>query len=482
MKINHKFIKVLLLIFLGGCTEKLDLYPLNQITEGNFYKNENEINLAVNDIYRRFSELYKANGIPDLYGELYSDNTYIKLTDGGNNFLEQITDYYISSDNGRIETAWNNCYSSIYTCNNLLEILKDTDIISESEKEIIRGQITLVRALFYFNMVQVWGNIPYVDKKITPDESYSYVNVDANLIYENLISDLKFCKEVLPESYAGEDVGRVTRYGAAAILAKLYMTIGDNESAKTELEFIINSGKYSLDANNDGAVNTDDIKHLFDPSTKNCKSSILEAQYLAGENTLNANHQSRYTPYSFSFHLPGQTGTFRGGGQNTPSDDLLNEFENEDPRKEISYQEGYTDLSSGEFVNFPYTMKFYDPDYQYPGQNFEVIRYADILLMYAEVTNDPQYLNQVRARAGLSAYGSTEYPSETYSSLDLAIEHERRVELCFEFHRFFDLKRTGRALEVMSAKGYDIDQNKLLFPIPLNTIDINPDITQNPGY
>jgi hypothetical protein len=102
--------------------------------------------------------------------------------------------------------------------------------------------------------------------------------------------------------------------------------------------------------------------------------------------------------------------------------------------------------------------------------------------MYAEVTNDPEYLNMVRARVGLPPYGSAGYPSDKYPTLPLAIYHERRMELCFEFHRFFDLVRHDHALEVMGSKGYDINENKLLFPIPLNEIDINPDLNQNPGY
>lgn len=90
-------------------------------------------------------------------------------------------------------------------------------------------------------------------------------------------------------------------------------------------------------------------------------------------------------------------------------------------------------------------------------------------------------LNLVRARVGLPKFGQTGFPSQ-YNALTKAIEHERRVELCFEFHRFFDLVRTGRAIEVMQAKGYKFNQNNILFPVPLNTIDVNPKITQNPGY
>jgi hypothetical protein len=167
---------------------------------------------------------------------------------------------------------------------------------------------------------------------------------------------------------------------------------------------------------------------------------------------------------------------------NTPTQDLIDEFEvNDVVRKEISVYPGYLNLSNGQFINYPFTQKFYDPNWRYPGQNVEIIRYADILLMYSEVTNDPQYLNQVRRRVGLPGYGETGYPSQ-YNTLAKAIAHERRVELCFEFHRFFDLVRTGRAVEVLSSKGIDITENSLLFPIPQSVIDVNPNIEQNEFY
>jgi hypothetical protein len=181
--------------------------------------------------------------------------------------------------------------------------------------------------------------------------------------------------------------------------------------------------------------------------------------------------------------LPGVPGaTFRGDGVNTPSPDLAAEFEDGDPRKEIAIQPGYTDPSSGDFVEYPFTFKFFDPNWSNPGANFTIIRYADILLMYAEVTGEADYLNMVRARVGLPPFGSEDYPSDLYPTLDLAIEHERRVELSHEMHRMFDLTRTGRAVEVLQGKGFDFTAEKLLFPIPQNAIDVNPGLTQNPGY
>ena len=379
----------IMLFLIWGCQDNLDLYPLTQTTEGSFYQNKTQIQQALDDVYRQLGNMYNANEVSDLYGELYSDNTYIELTGGANNYSEQITDFFIQTDNGKIGSAWDNCYSSIYICNNIIHHLEITDVdLEESELNIMKAQAMLIRSLIYFNMVRVWGAIPYIDKKISPTEAYDYLRIEPDIIYQKLIADLTNCKQILPSSYLGKDIGRVTKFAASAILAKIYLTIGDNAQAKTELEFIINSNNYSLDANNNGTVDSLDYKYIFAPLTKNCKSSVLEAQYIAGENAMNTNHQFTYTPFYWDFHLPGQTTTFRGSGMNTPTSDLEMEFESNDPRKSTSILPGYYIIGTETFVEYAYTMKFYDPNWQYEGQNFEIIRYADILLMYSEVTND----------------------------------------------------------------------------------------------
>ncbi|MDR0756638.1 MAG: RagB/SusD family nutrient uptake outer membrane protein, partial [Tannerella sp.] len=112
-----------------------------------------------------------------------------------------------------------------------------------------------------------------------------------------------------------------------------------------------------------------------------------------------------------------------------------------------------------------------------------VLRYADVLLLLAEVTGDAKYLNEVRERVGLPKWGDAAYPSSLYPTLALAVEHERQVELALEFHRYFDLKRTGRAAAVLAASSKGIINLQPVLPIPLTVITQNPDvITQNSGY
>ena len=480
------FKRPILYIFLAAlgfsCSEtQLDQYPETQLTEGNFYTNEAQIIQAVNDVYRQLNRTYAASGLVDLYGELYSDNTYIEFSGGATTFEDDIKAFRIQPNNGLIQTAWNNSYNSVYICNNAILQLEKTTVpfSNPALKDRLKAEAIFIRSLLFFNMVRVWGDIPLPLKVTTADESYTFLREKKEVVYQQIIADLTASKAVLPASYTATDVGRVTKYAAAAVLAEVYLTIQDKTNAAKELKEIIDSNLYSLDANKDGVVNAADYAFNFLPNTKNSKESVLELQFLAGQNAVNSNYQQTYTPYHWAFHLPGSTETFRGSGLNSPTPDLTNEFETADTvRKNISVYPGYVNLETGAFIKYPFTQKFYDPNWRYPGQNVELIRYSDILLSYSEATGDPTYLNQVRARVGLPGFGKTGYPAK-YGTLALAIEHERRTELSFEFHRFFDLVRTGRALTVLKEKGFNITESKLLFPIPQAAIDVNPQITQN---
>lgn len=142
-------------------------------------------------------------------------------------------------------------------------------------------------------------------------------------------------------------------------------------------------------------------------------------------------------------------------------------------------------------MNTRFTIKWRDADAEKNGSreaadnNFIVLRYADVLLMLTEATGDATYLNEVRQRVGMPLYGTPGYPADRYPTVALACEHERQVELAMEFHRWFDLIRTGRAIEVLknSSKHVTLTPGQLLLPIPLDVISQNPDVmTQNEAY
>ena len=166
---------------------------------------------------------------------------------------------------------------------------------------------------------------------------------------------------------------------------------------------------------------------------------------------------------------------------------MYKSYEENDPRREASIATSFIDRS-GNKISTLFEKKWIDSTYiknhsYYYDNNFIVYRYADVLLMYAEAANDAEYLNQVRARVGLPGFGTPGFPSDKYPSLELAIEHERNVELALEFHRWFDLKRTGRATVIISsAKNKQITNDMLVLPIPQTEIQNNPALTQNNYY
>ena len=223
-------------LILMACDEEsfLDIYPLTQITEGNFYNNEQELQQGVDDAYRQLGRLANAQNVACIFGELYSDNTHIAFQLGGNLVDDPISRHEILTTNGRIQTAWENTYNSIFICNNMLHQLDITSIeINNEQKNSWISQLLAVRAYAYFNLVRAFGAVPLVKTRISPVAAYDYLREDPSNIYNMLIEDLTFAKNHLPDAYSGQDVGRITSFGAAALLAKVYLTLGNNAMAET---------------------------------------------------------------------------------------------------------------------------------------------------------------------------------------------------------------------------------------------------------
>jgi starch-binding outer membrane protein, SusD/RagB family len=477
------------LFMFGSCSQDfLDEYPPHLITAGNFYQNENQIIMAANSVYNQLYTVWGPLSLPYVYGDAYGGDSYIYLTVGtSGDWFDLANDMNVFSASGPIESAWNSYYNGIFRVNDFLEELERAShvVTTPGLKERLQAEALFVRASFYYYLAQCFSGVPLVTSVLTPTQAIVLAqNTEAEIVAK-VEEDLRFAVNNLPATYPARDRGRVTSHAARAMLARVYMSYGKNNEARELLAQVINSGRFSLDSNQDGVVGPEDYAHVFDAYTKNSPECVLELQFIHGITGRWHNYVENYTPTVPFFTFPGQTQPVGTWGLGAVEERLFDAFEpNDNTRRSISAVMFITNPSNGSPFFAPHTAKFYHGfrDLFNNGSNVPIIRYSEILLNYAELTNDAQYLNMVRARAGLPGYGQPGYPSHI-NTLAEAIEHERRVEFSFEFQRGFDLKRTGRFLEVKGKElGRTLEPWRIHLPIPQNVIDVNTNMRQNQGY
>ena len=386
-----------------------------------------------------------------------------------------------------IANFWKAAYKVINRTNTVLGRIDGIEINTELANRY-KLECKFIRALMYFNLVRVYGDVPLVLKEISISESYDILREPKENVYNQIIADLKEAQD-LPVSYSTAEDGRATQGAAKALLANVYMTLHKYAEAETILAEIINSGQYSLLENTPGSLNIDGYKNVFSPVNHNSKEGIFEIQFLKGGYGEGSNYANNFAPENSGTNVVAVGGT---GGNNIPEMDIYNAYEEGDLRRDFSMSLGYYDnRKNNEWVESRYVCKFMDVPYQNndASNNYPVIRYADVILMYAEALNQNgktaeacKYLNMTRRRG--FGYQTTETSSVDLQTTDkaqfaLMVEQERRVELAFENHRWFDLIRTGRAVEVMRSKGFSLNETNLICPIPQKQIDVNPKLTQN---
>lgn len=457
-------------LFTMGCKDSfLELTPISNATADNF-RSKDDFELAVNAAYTSLYNIYHPEGSVSYVNEQMSDNAIMYNISGIQADKWQFKDYSLSTTNTMVYQFWQEYYKALFNANIVLDKIEGTNL-DTPYKDGVKAQMMFLRALYYFNMVQIWGDLPIVTTPLTGEESYKVLRSPQSAVYDQIKKDLLFAVDKLPLASAVTIAGRVSKGAAQTLLGKVYLTLGDKTSAANVLKEVYNSNQYAL---------LPTFASLWGPNVKNTKESIFEIQYLGGSAS------APYSRYYQTFYPNNNNLGFYGGGMNQVTDDLYNEFEATDVRRDLSIALGYN--NAGTFINQKYPIKWTHTGASLVGgnplsnNNFMVLRYADVLLMLTEATGDATYLNLVRTRAGLPKYGDATYPSAKYSTLDLAIEHERRMELALEFQRWFDLKRTNRALTVLAAKGKAITQSKLLVPIPQIVRSQNDAVTQNPGF
>ncbi len=465
--------KFLILIYLISvinfisCEDELYQEPVTSKVSSNFYSTEEEIEEAVNAVY---SSLRK-KGLYNLYlpalGEISSDNTFDEVPANDDGIYGQLDEFTTITSNSIVEATWEAAYIGIQWANIVLNRIPDVNFDEEDVKDNRIGEVKFIRALLYFNLVRLYGDVPLVVEETTdPNDYFGQGRTASSEVYKQIETDLKEAIEVLPDEASEE--GRVIKTAGQALLAKVYLTEGDLSSAKTLLETVYNSEKHSL---------LGDVNDIFDIDNEGNEEIIFAVQFVAG---LNGNSMG-----SSAFQQFSPSGTVSGAkGHSLPTVELYNSYSSNDLRK-TAYV-GITD------ENVPYTKKLTEPSTEPAdgGSDWVVLRFADVVLLLAEIeagqnnlTVASGYLNEIRNRAGLP-----DTQASTQEEMIDSVAFERRLELVSEGHRWFDLLRYGTAVTVMNnwfaAQGDNItiDDHDLLLPIPQSQIDTDPSITQNDGY
>lgn len=421
-------------------------------------------------------------------------------------------------------------YQGIGRCNLGLKYIADMKVdtaFTPQLKNRILGEMHFLRAYYYFRLVRVFGQVPLVTEVLDSEDKWAQERASVEDIFNLILSDLKFAQQnlMLKSKMEEEDLGRATKGAAQAMLQKTYLYMASPywkkqlsgsavdyaKQAKMWGDSVIKSNEYDL------VTAADYGKMFFEISGENGIESVFEIQYAAvpwGD----YNEGFGFTAGSFTQRLVRSRSTAltdkdAGWGFNHPTQNLYDEFESTDMRRDISIlnptdaeivnasQEIYL---GSRYLNRKYGWYGHKLDHDSRGPlNNKQIRYADVLLMQAEACllageGDPTtYLNQVRTRAGLPTYPGYSFMVNGVNiaspSLQEAIRHERRMELAMEGHRWFDLVRWGDTKEHMEAyqatesaeakaqMGKFVAGKHEIFPIPAEEIELNP-MTQNPGY
>jgi len=493
---------VLLVLTFGGCDNFLQPDLKTTPTKSSFFKSEDQFLQAVDGAYASLQPWILQAHVLE---EGRSDNTTYdnQLNRGVLRSLSRIDWFVMDTSEPQLSNAWSNIYQGIKDANVPLAQIPDgieNGYLDQNLGKRLEGELKFIRAYYYFTAVRLWGNVPLILKPITSGlKAFDIKQAPQDEVFNAVIQDLNDAVNNLPAKYTDANVGRVTSGAAKTLLAKVYLWRNEYSKAENLLREIVNSGTYSLLPN---------YADIFSPQNKNNAESIFEIQFQEGDKGESSNFIYQFVPRgSYPEIIPKLVGDGIWG-ENLPTRELVSSYEDGDIRKDISI--GFFNRS--DIDSIPYVKKWdhaTDPNFARTDDNWPVLRYADVLLMLAGAINDQGYetgepfdlLNKVRNRAKLPSLTPNDLSDQ--KSFRKALLHERRVELAFENHRWFDLIRYGVAVDTMRVHGqiaiqnpatpftsvtpldpnaFNVQPYQLLYPIPESELIVNPNMKQNPGY
>ncbi|OWP63696.1 RagB/SusD family nutrient uptake outer membrane protein [Hymenobacter amundsenii] len=470
----------------------IDLNDPTRLPTSEGYTDSLSIVTGVTAAYSSLQDIYGNGSNRGLfvYAEIPSDNSFA-LTSG--ELLNEFNDFSLSSINPRLQSQWLVTYRAIARCNVILSRAGSVRL-TDATRNRFYGEVRFIRALAYFNAVQIWGDVPLVTSEITSiANAYEFGRTAKAQVYAQIEEDLTFAEANLPVAQTGANLGRATKGAAQGLLGKVLLTQKKYADAAVALKKVIDGNNYALQAT---------YANIF-LTTNEMNSEILAAaRYTKGGLGIGSYFSTWFMPVlpaAVALTINGNVGT--GQQYNSVDPDLVAAFAASgasDVRAAASF--GASTVAN---VTQYYTKKYSDlPTSAFDAENdWIILRYADVLLMYAEAVNEQSgpstpaldAVNRVIRRSRnlpvATAAPAVDLPATiSQANLRTRIELERRLELNFEGHRWFDLVRTDRAIPVMNAffartaSTTRIDQHNLVFPLPIQEIQTNPILTQNPGY
>lgn len=488
-----------------ACRDVLNPKPTDVLAPQNFYKSGEDAVAAVNAVYAQTQWVY-------FYFWYESDVATDDIiaspnfgTDG-----HQLSNYTFDPTLWSLDNVWSNSYITINRANIVLDRVPPI-VMDTVQRNRVLGEAHFLRALMYFNLVRMFGDVPLIQHEVASVAASQVPRTPAAQVYALIESDLKTAMAQLPASYSGADVGRATAGAAQSLLAKVYLTRQDWGDAAQQAGAVIASGRYAL--NPAWKDNFRIATELVNPE------SIFEINYGAPEQTAGV-VGSVQTLFSLPAGYPG--GDAYGLMQANPQLVALYTPPTVGAAGDTTYA-GDQRGNHGTIMISPYTDKMgrtttwgvpngaaFDKyldetntkdmtarSWQQQPNNWIVLRYADVLLMYAEAVNEggaatagsaEAALNQVRVRANIAPVAGL-----STAALRDSIRLERRREFAFEGQRWFDLSRWGvldstfkakttllQALSPGETTVHGVPSN--LFPIPQTEINNNAQLTQNPGW
>jgi starch-binding outer membrane protein, SusD/RagB family len=481
--------KIILLIFLvisiTSCKKYLEEIPKDKLSENNFYAALPDAISAVNSIYSPIRD--NLNDNYSVMIDILSDYWY------GRGSTMPMSNYQgLDATNiVRVSNSWGYQYRSIRNANIAIQKISGMKIAG-SDKSALVAEARFLRAYVYYTMVRLWGPIPlYLD---TEPKDMSRKSEDE--VYQAIIADLQTGETDLPSTPA--EFGRPTKWSAKALLAEVYLTRGEWLLAKSKAQEVIDSHIFGLVE----VSVANDFDKIFGPSANGTSEEIF---YLKFSHEDGYGYPHKLLWYQDQFSPFGSYVTY-----GKPTNLFLNTWDKNDLRKQFNIFTQYINRFTGVTETLPASTPILCSKYRdvaATGQNGfgndrTVLRYADVLLIYAEASvlaengvssSALDCLNKIKRRAYGYPSGSVspvDYPAGgwTVDSFRNTVIQERGYELFMEGKRWFDLKRLGtdKLKElVLANKGMTVKDLHLLWPIPQQEIDTNPDINvadQNPGY